>query len=630
MIDVHQKLERLFLQIDKAGADEERADILLEILKLDVDNSQILPLQKRQEITQEYVALAAKLKNDFLIAWAKYFEGSLQSHSESLSIASDLFSKLQLHNDEAKAQLKLGIILRQQGRSLEALDCYHRALDVHGSEGEPKFLSRVYNCIANVYEDTGNLSEAVAYHFRSLKIKEDLNDWLGIAISYNNIGKVHMLNANYDKAVEYMEKALVLLEKKKQYNIELVVISNISTCYFRLAKYDEAVKVSQKALKVLKAFPNNNIAAYIHNGLGNVYFEKHEYERALKCYKNAFKFAENSHATETVAGALNSLGICYLELGNLKMALSCLRKALPLATNEGKFDLVRYTQMNFYDYYKRVGDYQKALEHYEKYVEVDRKIQNEESTKKIASMQFGYQIAKKEQEVSFEREKKNEIQKAYDLLDVEKQRSESLLLNILPEEVARELKEKGSAEAKLFKNVTVLFTDFKGFTTLSELLTPSELVKEIHECFTAFDRIIGKYSIEKIKTVGDAYLAVSGLPNSNSNHAIDAVDAAIEIRDFMLSRKQLLGNKTFEIRIGINSGEAIAGIVGMKKYAYDIWGDSVNTAARMEQNCEPGKVNISQSTYELVGNVFDCVYRGDFEAKNKGLLSMYYVDRHFR
>ena len=157
-------------------------------------------------------------------------------------------------------------------------------------------------------------------------------------------------------------------------------------------------------------------------------------------------------------------------------------------------------------------------------------------------------------------------------------------------------------------------------------MTHQELVNELDECFKAFDNIIGKYNIEKIKTIGDAYLAVSGLPAPQVYHAENIVMAALEISAFMQERNKKLGDKTFRMRIGIHSGNVIAGIVGLKKFAYDIWGDTVNIAARMEQNSEPGKINISEATYELIKYKFNCTYRGEIEAKNKGKLGMYFVD----
>lgn len=211
----------------------------------------------------------------------------------------------------------------------------------------------------------------------------------------------------------------------------------------------------------------------------------------------------------------------------------------------------------------------------------------------------------------------------------EKKRSEELLLNILPEETANELKAKGHADAKMIDLVTVLFTDFKGFTQLSEKLTPRELVDEINECFSAFDRIMGKYGVEKIKTIGDAYMAAGGLPSPNDTHALDVVKAAIEIQRTMneiAERKRNEGKLFFEIRIGIHTGPVVAGIVGIKKFQYDIWGDTVNTASRMESSGEVGRVNISEVTYEYVKDIFPCEYRGKVAAKGKGEISMYFVN----
>ncbi|HLG35377.1 MAG TPA: adenylate/guanylate cyclase domain-containing protein, partial [Bacteroidia bacterium] len=210
----------------------------------------------------------------------------------------------------------------------------------------------------------------------------------------------------------------------------------------------------------------------------------------------------------------------------------------------------------------------------------------------------------------------------------EKQRSDKLLLNILPSEVAEELKLKGESEAKQFDDVTVLFIDFVNFTGASEKLSPKELVSEIHHCFTAFDEIIGRNGLEKIKTIGDAYLAVCGLPNADEQHAKKTVIASQEILKFMSDRKKgMVQDGLGEVRIGINSGSVVAGIVGVKKFAYDIWGDTVNIAARMQQNCDEGKINISGATYELVKDKFKCIHRGKIEAKNKGEIDMYFVEQ---
>lgn len=214
-------------------------------------------------------------------------------------------------------------------------------------------------------------------------------------------------------------------------------------------------------------------------------------------------------------------------------------------------------------------------------------------------------------------------------LQEEKDKTESLLLNILPKETAEELKKYNKVAPRNYENVTVLFTDFKGFTHIAEKLSPEELVNEIDLCFKEFDAIISKYRIEKIKTIGDAYMCAGGLPTKFKNNAFEVVKAALDIREYMEKYKAERIEKNlpfFEIRIGVHTGKVVAGVVGTRKYAYDIWGDTVNLASRMESSGEPGKVNVSGDTYQIVKAKFNCTHRGKVAAKNKGEVDMYFVD----
>ncbi len=223
----------------------------------------------------------------------------------------------------------------------------------------------------------------------------------------------------------------------------------------------------------------------------------------------------------------------------------------------------------------------------------------------------------------------NEIERQRDEIDYQRKRSDDLLLNILPEETAEELKEKGSATPKHYDLVSVLFTDFKGFTNIAEKLTPKELVAELDHCFFAFDKIIDAHNLEKIKTIGDAYMCAGGIPVANTSNPVDTVRAGLEIKSYMENLKaerEAKGEAFWELRIGIHTGQVVAGVVGKNKFAYDIWGDAVNTASRMESSGIPGKVNISGETYELVKDKFECSYRGKIKAKNKGEIDMYIVE----
>jgi adenylate cyclase len=323
---------------------------------------------------------------------------------------------------------------------------------------------------------------------------------------------------------------------------------------------------------------------------------------------------------------------------------------------------VLYTRMqiaynNLSEAYRLRGNYKEAIENIDNYHAIKDSIFSKENNKKILEQGMKYEYEKKAALAKADQEKKDalamkELQKQKlvrngfiggfavvllfagvffgqrNRIKQGKKQSDELLLNILPAEVAEELKTKGRTEAKLIDEVTVLFTDFKGFTQLSEKLSPQALVSEINDCFSAFDHIMQKYGVEKIKTIGDSYMAAGGLPTPNKTHPDDVVRAALEIQKYMHEhklRKESAGELFFEIRIGVHTGPVVAGIVGVKKFQYDIWGDTVNTASRMESSGGVGKVNISGATYELVKDKFNCEYRGEIDAKGKGELKMYFV-----
>ena len=222
-----------------------------------------------------------------------------------------------------------------------------------------------------------------------------------------------------------------------------------------------------------------------------------------------------------------------------------------------------------------------------------------------------------------------EIEKQKEIIEAAKSQSDALLLNILPGEIADELKKFGKSYARKHDQVSVLFADIKGFTSIAEKLTPVKLVTQLDEVFGAFDNIIAKHGMEKIKTIGDAYMCACGLPLTDNENAIKSVNAALDMQQFIKefgAANKIQNLPVFEIRIGIHTGPLVAGVVGLKKFAYDIWGDAVNLASQMEQHSEPGKVNISGETYSLVKNFFNCTHRGKIETKSKGEVDMYFVD----
>lgn len=217
-------------------------------------------------------------------------------------------------------------------------------------------------------------------------------------------------------------------------------------------------------------------------------------------------------------------------------------------------------------------------------------------------------------------------------IEIEKQKSDDLLLSILPKEVADELKKTGKYESQYYENATVMVTNFENFTRISELVTPKRLVEELDFIFRAFDEIVERNNVEKIKTIGDSYLCVSGVPAPSVHNPMNVVRAAKEIQEFisgLILEKKSQNQPYFDIRIGIHTGPLVAGIVGAQKFAFDVWGDTVNIALRMEENCTPGKINISARTFHEIKNQVECDYRGKIEVKNKGGIDMYYINSIF-
>ncbi len=546
------------------------------------------------------------------------------------------------------------------GNFPKSLDWSKKGLSVSTEMNYKKGISRALCYIGDIYRDQGEKGQALQNYTKALNLLYELNDTTLLVDALLATGGLF-------RTPQYYNRALALCEAKKMNDKVSYIYRFLGQIYREHKIYDTSLINYQKSASLFEAMKNKEMVKDILDDIGLVYEEKGDLEKALDYHLKALKSAKELNYEYGIASSYLCLARTYNKQKNYKLAKDYSDRALKMK-NQFNIETNRNAELTASQIDSAGGNKNEAFEHYKQYILLRDKMQSEEIHKAAAQEKFQNEfdkqqtIAKSEQEKikavanaeskkqklillfvvlglmlvlvfagfvfrSLQiRNKQNKIitsQKAE--VEKEKQRSDELLLNILPEEVAEELKQKGSAEAKQFDNVTVLFTDFVGFTLISEKLTPKELVAEIHYYFTEFDKITERNGLEKIKTVGDAYLAICGLPNEDKYHAKKTVQAALEIIEF-INRRAAEGGK-FNIRIGINSGSVVAGIVGVKKFAYDIWGDTVNTAARMEQNSQNGKINISESTYQLVKNDFKCVHRGKIEAKNKGEIDMYFVEK---
>jgi adenylate cyclase len=528
-------------------------------------------------------------------------------------------------------------------------------------------LYDAYFVLAVYFHHKGDDIEAFQFFSKQLEIAHQIGESQKKAASLNNMGNVLLSMKNYSDAVTYFYQALEIFEAEANEKSVASIKNNIGVALKSLNNLDEALLHFEVSLAYALANNLTKNAVNLYLNIGNIHNNRGEYETAKETYSKALELCYDSNDLYSELVALNNIGDIEFQLGNYTAAMSILldcynrsidaefsnlalqaqiylaktkiftnqfdeaEAELVSATIKAKpksdFDSLQSIYESFAVLYEKKHEPAKALSYYKDYIDYKEKAESIKNIRQLNELKLKYELDKRSKEAEIERLEHVELKAAFENLSIERNRSEKLLLNILPKEIATELKKNGFAKAKQHQDTTVLFTDFKNFTLIAERLDPEELVGELHSCFKKFDEITAKYEIEKVKTVGDAYVAVCGLPLPNNAHAINAVKAAIEIRDFMIERKQNLGEKTFEIRIGLCSGSVIAGIVGSIKFVYDIWGDTVNTAARMEQACEVGKVNIHESTYQMLDSEFDCKYRGQIPAKNKGLVNMYYVEK---
>lgn len=573
--------------------------------------------------------------------------------------AVDLADSLGYKKGQAYALKNIGLGQYYQGDFLAVLDSWTASLETFEEIKDTVGIANLVNNLGAVYYSQGSTSKALEYYLRSLSISEKIKDPYNTAQTLLNIGGLYAEISNFEKALEYYNKIDTYRSELNSPQITVGYLMGVGEVYYKQGNYEEALKYYSEAL-------SNNTVMSLRAGnlikLGEVELKLGNELKAKTYLNEAYETAKSNNQLLLNVQALVALGSVQ-QRDDLDLALASYTEAKELAEKIEANDELRdiYREMSLVYYAK--GDFREAYIYQTNYLELKDLTFNIETDDKIRGLQFDFDLSKKEDEIGL-LEKEAEIQEFKEkrqknmlfatgialflivllaislyrrykftretnlIIEKEKDRSEKLLLNILPEETAQELKEFGKVKAKRFDSVTVLFTDFVGFTAYAKNLEPEELVSSVDYYFSKFDEIMEKYDVEKIKTIGDAYMCVSGLPEPGENDVFRAVQAAFEIVEFIeASKKTKMTDLTqFDIRIGINTGPIVAGVVGTKKFAYDIWGDTVNVASRMESKSKPGKINVSESTYNLIKDQYDCEFRGEIDVKNKGMMKMFFVN----
>ena len=527
------------------------------------------------------------------------------------------------------------------------------------------YLFRGYYLRGHKHKLKGDLQEAQSDFLVSIKIAQASKNIVGEGIAYMEMANVFSVMKETEKAYAYYNKAITILRKSKDKLKLASALSNLGDEYLKNNALEKAFTCFYESGQLFEEEKYTSGMAYTLGSMGVIYFQQGKDELAEKNLKKAIHQLEPIEDYYGISEYLINLSTVYQKQKKWNMALNAASKSLELAQKNGYKDQISTANLQLSILYEKSNNSNKALEFFKAHVAYRDSVTNVKTVQKLADLRTNYEVSKKQAEVNL-LEKEAEIQqlkakkqqniiyvsiitlflivllviglyrryqfikRTNAIIEQERKRSNDLLLNILPEETAAELKTSGKVRAQKFESVTVLFTDFVGFTAYAENLPPEKLVERVDFYFSKFDEIIEKYDLEKIKTVGDAYMCAGGLPFVTSDHAYKMILAAQEIIQFVSEvANEVKTQNHFQIRVGISTGPVVAGVVGTKKFAYDIWGDTVNIASRMESNSEAGKINISEHTYALVKQYFQFEYRGAIEVKNRGKMNMYFVHPKF-
>ncbi len=572
--------------------------------------------------------------------------------------------------EEIQKAIEKLINLVNTSQNQEAKAFANELLKSKAIQEDSESLSNVYNILGNIYKNLSDYPKALEYYSKALHTNEEIGNKGGIGGNLVNIGLVYYYLSDYGKALEYYGKSLLILEEIGHKQFQANALGNIGNVYSNLSDYPKALEYYNKALLINEEIGNKNGIAFNYGNIGSVYLSLSDYPKALEYHSKALLIDEEIGNKGGIATNLGNIGSVYLSLSDYPKALEYHSKALHIneeignkvgialhlgnigivyATKESTYydakkaeeylqktllisneigikELMRESYVQLHKLRLTEGRFKEALVFYKKSVEIDKEIQSEE--------------AKNQALIFDQRRKLEEDEKARQLKLARFQEQEKILHNILPVKIADRILNQDTFIADHFESVSVMFMDIVGFTSLSSIAPPKQLVFLLDAIFQKADEVVENYGLEKIKTIGDGYLAVANVTSPLAHHQKATAQAALQLletmKDFVVNIPTDLGNTDWiknmndlEIRIGIHTGEVVAGIIGKNKYTYDLWGDAVNIASRMESNSEAGRIHISEQFAKSIESnpEFTLIPRGTISIKGKGTMNTFWLEK---
>jgi class 3 adenylate cyclase/TPR repeat protein len=594
-------------------------------------------------------------------------------YSEAKAYAYQLISQKEIQQNPAilaKVYIKLGVAYKNLSDNAKALEYYQKALSINEEIGDKDGIARNLGNIGNVFNELSDYPKALEFYRKALQIFEEIENKHDIAPSLGNIGMMYWNLSDYTKAIEYYQKAMIIYEEIGNNHGLAINLGNIGLVYLQLLDYPKALNYYEKALFISNQIGNKEGIARNYGNIGNVYSDLLDYPKSLEYFQKALLYYEQIENKRGIAINLGNIGIVYKNLSDYSKALEFYQKSLLINEEIGRKEGIAINLVNIGSIYasneSQFYDNIKAEEFLQRTVHLAEEISSknilEEAYKELHCLRinernFEDALHYHKKSISLKEEIQTiEAKKQAERFDIERKDAErekllaeergrflereSILRNILPDSVTERLVKGENPIADHFESVSVLFMDLVGFTSFSSNVPPKQLVYLLDSIFSKADEIVETFGLEKIKTIGDGYLAVANVTRPLKDHQVATAKSALQLmetlKEFTVNIPAELGDTAWirnmndiEIRIGIHTGEVVAGIIGKNKYTFDLWGDAVNVASRMESNSEPGRIHISEQFAKSIesNTEFNLIPRGTITIKGKGTMNTFWLEK---
>jgi adenylate cyclase len=567
----------------------------------------------------------------------------------------------------------IGNVLQAQGRYREAIAAFERSLDFAAKAGDEQSRAITLNNLANCLFEVGDAKAALENYLTAAQAFERLDLPIYQAQAYANIAPILAGQGMNDQATGYLERALAIQRRTGNRPAEGVTLLNLGVMQNEGGKLEAAVATYETALALFRNLGDRKNEATILHNLGKSYAELGRRDDGLRYLGEALALREAIGDARGAASTRIAIGAELVKAGRVAAGTTTLTTALAEAKRLEVPELEAEARAQLYEAAKRAGRPSVALEHLAEYVALRDRLLNASSQEKVAEMQARYESERSAREIevlqrdkaiqalelrrqelwrnglivaslllavlaavfvsryrlkkraeAVLRDKNRELEIAHREVALERDRSEQLLLNVLPPSIAGRLKDRDATIADRYAEATILFADLVEFTRLAQRMDAESVVRMLNDVFTRFDALTDRYGLEKIKTIGDCYMAVGGVPERRDDHCAAVASMALDmIRE--LEAFNAAHGHALRLRIGINTGEVVAGVIGRKKFIYDLWGDAVNMASRMESHGEPSRIQVTQAVVDAIGDRFVFEARGQIEVKGRGAMTTFFL-----